>query len=128
MKRSLAVSFALIFALIAATAAFAETHGKMNLKVGDEVYVCGCGEGCPCMTMSMKEGKCACGKDLVKGQVTKVSKGKAYVMVNGKEQAFKTTGKYMCACGAGCNCNTISQKPGQCACGKDMKPVKASKK
>jgi len=31
--------------------------------------------------------------------------------------------KYTCACGEGCNCDTISQKPGNCSCGKDMKKV-----
>ena len=102
-------------------------NGQMKLKVGDEVYVCGCGEGCPCMTMSKSPGKCTCGKDLVKAKVTKVEKGKATVMVNGKEQVFPTKGKYACACGPECKCETISQSPGKCGCGADMKPVKAAK-
>jgi hypothetical protein len=47
-----------------------------------------------------------------------------YVMVNDKEQAFKTTGKFQCACGPKCDCDTISQKPGKCSCGKAMEEVK----
>ena len=38
--------------------------------------------------------------------------------------AFKTTGKYACACGPKCDCDTISQKAAKCACGKEMKEVK----
>ncbi len=131
----MAVSFALVFGGFAlaekpeAKGAPAkeskEFTGKMELKVGDEVYVCNCGEKCPCNTMSRKAGKCSCGKDMVKAKVTKVEEGKAYVMAPGweKERAFKTTGKYACACGKGCKCNTISQNPGKCACGKKMKKV-----
>ncbi len=44
-------------------------------------------------------------------------------VVNGKEQAFITKAKYACACGPGCDCGTISQKPGNCACGKPMKKI-----
>ena len=33
-------------------------------------------------------------------------------------------GKYACACGPGCDCNTNSQKTGNCSCGKPMKEVK----
>jgi len=98
--------------------------GMITLKAGDKINVCGCGAGCPCETMSRKEGKCTCNKDLVKATVTKVEEGKAIVMVNGKEQAFKTTGKFQCACGPKCDCDTISQKPGKCACGKVLEEVK----
>lgn len=128
MKKSLAMGLAVVFVLVLAGLSLAETvNGKIDLKVGDEVYVCGCGEGCPCMTMSRTVGKCTCGKDLVKAGVTKVSADTATVMVNGKEQAYKTTGKYACGCGAGCNCDTISQSPGKCACGKPLVPVNAAK-
>jgi hypothetical protein len=98
--------------------------GEIKLKAGDEVYVCGCGAACPCETISRKAGKCSCNKDLVEAKVTKVEEGKVVVMVNGKEQAFKTTGKFQCACGPKCNCDTISQKPGKCACGKELEEVK----
>jgi hypothetical protein len=129
MKKVLSVAVMVLFALVASFPALAEMHkGKMTLKAGDEIYVCGCGDKCPCDTMARKEGKCSCGADLVKGTVTKVEKDKAMIMVNGQERAFKTTGKYMCACGHKCGCDTISQNPGKCVCGSDLKPVKTSKK
>ena len=64
-----AVVFAFVF--IGASAA-ADT--KITFKKGDEVYVCGC-EGCPCLTMSKKPGKCGCGKDLVKTTIDNGKKG-----------------------------------------------------
>jgi len=101
--------------------------GTLNLKVGDEVYACGCGKGCDCLTISNKPGKCTCDKDLVKAKVEKVGKGTADLkLASGEVQTFKTTGKYACNCGKGCDCLTISQKPGKCSCNKDM--VKVGKK
>ena len=47
-----------------------------------------------------------------------------YATVDGKELSAPTQGKYACGCGEGCNCGSISQKPGKCACGKDMVKVK----
>jgi hypothetical protein len=32
-------------------------------------------------------------------------------------------GKYVCSCGADCNCGTISDQPGKCHCGKDLRLV-----
>ncbi len=124
MKRLFVLACAVVFAFVFIGAAAADT--KITFKKGDEVYVCGC-EGCPCLTMSKKPGKCGCGKDLVKTTIDKVKRGKAYVMVDGKTKVFKTKGKYACACGADCNCSTISQKPGDCSCGKPMKAVKSGK-
>jgi hypothetical protein len=123
MKKAVFVALAIVFSVVVAGGALAATKGKLNLKVGDAVFVCGCGAGCPCDTMSLKEGNCTCGKPLVKGTVTKVQKGKATVKTATEERSFKTVGLYACACGKGCNCNTISQKPGNCACGKPMKKV-----
>jgi hypothetical protein len=127
MKRLLRIVIVTLLSLMMVSAAFAAAPGKMNLKVGDEVYVCNCGSGCPCYSMAMKEGTCACGKDkLIKAKVTKVEKDAAYVQANGwdKPQAFPTQGKYLCACGPSCDCGAISQTPGKCVCGNDMKPVK----
>ncbi len=125
MKRVFAAVFALAFALVfVGTATAAQKMAKAKYKAGDVVYVCNCGPDCPCLTMSKKEGKCVCGKEMVKTKIDKVVKGKAYVMVNGKQRVFKTTGKYVCNCGPDCPCDTISQKPGNCVCGKPM--VKAS--
>jgi hypothetical protein len=127
MRKTVLVGLALILSVVFVSAGFAAESSKMKLKKGDEVYVCGCGKGCDCDTMAKKEGKCTCGKDLVKAKVTKVKGGKAYFMINGEEKGFKMQGKYFCACGAGCDCGTISQKPGKCVCGKDLQEVKAKK-
>ena len=124
MNRSLIATLvaAFVFILAGLTAA-AVVNGKISLKPGDEVYVCACGEKCPCDGISRKAAKCSCNKEMVKATVTKVEEGKAMMMVNGKERAFNTVGKYTCACGAGCDCDTISQKAAKCACGKEMKKV-----
>ncbi len=105
-----------------AVAAFAD-KGLPVFKAGETVYVCGCGAGCDCQTISRNDGKCSCDKPLVKTTVIKIEKGKLLAAVNGAEQAFSTKAKYACGCGEGCNCGTISQKPGKCTCGKKMKKV-----
>jgi hypothetical protein len=125
MKKSLHAILVALLSLVMVGAAFAAATGKMDLKVGEEVYVCNCGPSCPCYTMSMKEGNCTCGNKMVKAKVTKVDKDVAYLQAEGweKPRAVNTQGKYMCACGPTCNCGTISQNPGKCVCGNDMKPV-----
>ena len=125
MKRSRCIVIVTLLSLMMVGAAFAATPGKMNLKVGEEVYVCNCGPTCPCNSMSMKEGNCTCDNKMVKAKVTKVENDVAYVQAEGweKPRAFITQGKYMCACGPSCNCNMISQKPGKCVCGENLKPV-----
>jgi len=116
---------AIVFILAFATLASAD-HTRIKAKVGDELYVCACGEGCPCDTVSRNPGKCTCDKDLVKTKVTKVEKGKITVESRGKP--FASKGKYACACGPDCKCDTISQNPGNCTCGKKMVEVKAKVK
>ena len=101
---------------------------KMSLKSGDEAYVCACGPACDCMTMSMKPGNCVCNRPMVKAKVAYVEGDWAVMKIaEGNSgyslQAFKAQGKYACACGSGCTCNTVSQKEGKCACGKEMKKV-----
>ncbi len=32
-------------------------------------------------------------------------------------------GKYVCGCTDGCQCGSISDKPGTCNCGKEMKQI-----
>jgi hypothetical protein len=124
MKKGVLVGLTVVFALALISICFAEIKGgRIDLKVGDEVYICGCGEGCPCLTLSRNPGKCTCDKDLVKTKVTKIEGDKAYVDLKGKEAAFPMVGKYACPCGPGCKCDTISQNPGKCACGKDLKKV-----
>ena len=113
--------FTIVLTLALASLALAD-KAKMTAKVGDELYVCACGEGCPCDTMSRNPGQCSCGKDLVKTKVTKVEKGKITVESRGKP--FMSVGKYACDCGPDCKCDTISQNPGNCTCGKKLVEVK----
>jgi len=120
-------SFAVLGILVIAAGAallMAQDKSKMVLKAGDEVFACDCGPSCPCQTLSRKEGNCACGNPLAKAKVKSVGEDTAVLVIGGKEQTFKTVGKFMCACGPECKCDTISQSPGKCACGVDMVEVK----
>jgi len=120
-------SFAVLGILVIAAGAallMAQDKSKMVLKAGDEVFACNCGPSCPCQTLSRKEGNCACGNPLAKAKVKSVGEDTAVLVIGGKEQTFKTVGKFMCACGPECECDTISQSPGKCACGVAMIEVK----
>jgi hypothetical protein len=123
--KKIAVLLTVAVALVVVSLAFARDKSKMDLKVGDEVYACNCGDKCPCKTMSNNAGNCTCGKPMVKAKVTKVEGGNAMLSAEGWGEArtFPTIGKYMCACGDDCKCDTISQAPGKCTCGKEMKKV-----
>ncbi len=123
MRRSMLVVMMLCLGL--AVAAYADLSSKMQLKAGDEVYACNCGEACACNTLSRNPGKCTCGKDMVKAPVTGTGDGTATLKADGwdKERTFRTTGKYACACGPACTCGTISQNPGNCTCGTGMQKV-----
>ncbi len=107
---------ALTFGLAAGVYAASE---KFETKAGATIYVCGCGAGCSCGTISNAEGTCGCGNKLVKTTVTKVEGGKAFYVVDGKEISASLTGAYHCGCKQ-CTCKTISQKPGTCGCGKKL--------
>jgi hypothetical protein len=119
------VIFMAVLSLAFAAFAFADSP-EMKAKVGDELYVCACGDGCPCDTMSRNAGQCSCGKDMVKTKVTKVEEGK--ITVASRSKPFISVGKYACDCGPACKCDTISQNPGNCTCGKKMVEVKAGGK
>ena len=122
-RRMFCISMVTVIVLLVFCAvSYADTTGKMDVKAGDEIYVCACGEMCDCDTMSMNPGQCSCGKDMIKTKVTKVDENMIYV--ESQKKGLKRMGKYACACGPGCNCNTISQRPGNCSCGKPMKEVK----
>jgi hypothetical protein len=122
MVKVVMVALALVLAL--AFAVVAAKPSRMELKVGDTLYVCYCGEKCPCESMARKPGNCSCGKEMVHGTVTKVGEGTAVIKIATEERTFKTVGKYACACGSTCDCSSISQIPGNCACGKPMAKVK----
>jgi hypothetical protein len=117
--------FAIVFSLALSTVVLADKT-RMTAKVGDELYVCACGESCACDTMSRSAGKCTCGKDMVKTKVTKVEKG--MITVESRKKPFVSVAKYVCDCGPDCKCDTISQNPGNCTCGKKMVEVKAKGK
>ena len=79
----------------------------LGMKDG-QAMLCGCGAGCKCDAKGMKEGQCACGKDVKTMAIPK--------------------GMYVCACADGKCCSTISDKPGKCSCGMEMKKVEEPKK
>jgi len=118
------LTFVFAFACVATVFADKGMSGKFEAKAGEEIYVCACGVGCNCGTLSKKEGTCGCGQKLVKTSVTKVDKNMVYYAVDGKELSAPQMGKYTCACGKGCNCGTVSQTPGKCGCGGDLVEVK----
>ena len=124
MKKVILLATVMLMVVFVALS-FAGGKAKMDLKVGDSIYACDCGADCPCNTMSRNPGKCTCGKDMVKAKVMKVEGDTAMLKAEkwDKERPFKMTGKYMCDCDPECKCDTISQNPGKCTCGKEMKKV-----
>ena len=126
MKKLMGLFGIVVLVLGLTLTAFAAKE-KFDAKAGDTIYVCGCGEGCKCGTLSRKEGKCGCGKKLVKTTVTKVDNGKVFYKVEGKELSASMTGKFYCSCDS-CDCATVSQKPGKCGCGKALVPMKKAAK
>jgi len=102
----------------------ADVRGKIDLKVGEEAWFCGC-DKCPCEAISRQPGKCSCNVDLVKGKVTAVDAKTGVATVDlgqGKIKTFKMAGKYACACDK-CPCGMVSQQAGNCSCGKPMTAV-----
>ena len=73
----------------------------LGIKDG-KAMLCDCSAGCACDSKTMKDGKCACGKEV---------------------KTMSCKGMYACACAGGKCCSTMSDKPGKCACGMDMKKV-----
>lgn len=109
----------------------------------DVLYTCACGPSCNCNTVSTKPGKCACDKELKWGHVLKIEGNEAILCQCGegcqcggldakdpskcvcgnpvKRVSLEGTGIYFCNCGASCFCNTVSDQPGKCRCGMDLK-------
>jgi len=126
MKKTVLLTLSLLFVFAAVSLVLAAKGpaGMFAAKAGDTIYVCGCGEGCACGSLGKKEGTCSCGRKLVKTTVTKVEKGKVFYTVDGKVLSAPMQGKYACGCGDGCDCGSVSQKPGgKCSCGKNMVKV-----
>ena len=122
MKKVLYLLFVLISVGLL-SAAYAAESSMMHLKVGDEVFACNCGTECQCNMMATKAGSCTCGKAMVKAKVVRIEGSMAYLKADRweKERPFKMTGKYVCACGPDCGCDAVSQQPGKCPCGMEMK-------
>ena len=118
MRKFAFILLTMVFSLGLALSVHAAKE-QFEAKAGDRIYVCACGPGCNCGTLSHEEGKCGCGKELVKTTVNKVEDGKVFYTLDGKELSAPLTGNYFCSCKK-CNCNTISQKPGKCGCGKKL--------
>jgi hypothetical protein len=66
MKKTLLVVLGIVLALGLIAVAYADLKSKMDLKAGDEIYACNCGEACKCDTISQNPGKCTCGTDMQK--------------------------------------------------------------
>jgi hypothetical protein len=123
----------------------AEQHEAVKeAAAGSNVlYVCNCKDNCKCNSVSVKPGKCACGSDLVDTHILKIKGNKATLCTCGKDCTCKLDesnpsncacghpvkeadlkGLYICNCKpGGCGCNTVSDKPGKCKCGKELQKV-----
>lgn len=109
----------------------------------DILYSCACGDQCNCGTVSTKPGKCKCGVEMKWGHVLKIEGNEAILCQCGegcqcggldakdptkcvcgnpvKRVSLEGTGVYFCNCGSSCYCNTVSDKPGNCRCGMELK-------
>jgi len=123
----------------------ADTRADGEQARQDVLYTCDCGPQCNCHSMSTKPGNCACGKPLKWGHVLKVEGNQALLCrcTEGwrcadldqsdpskctcgspvKRVNLAGTGIYFCNCGGSCYCNTVSDKPGKCRCGMNLKKV-----
>ena len=86
----ISVSFAL--APVARAAEPAPASATPAYKVGDKVWICGCGKACKCNTLEKAAGKCHCGKELIEATVTKVD-GNAVTVKSANGEQTLTTGK-----------------------------------
>ncbi|MBI5586050.1 MAG: hypothetical protein HY892_19740 [Deltaproteobacteria bacterium] len=123
MRKLIGFGFILLLILSLAAIGLAQLKSQSDVKVGETRFVCACGPECPCNSIAKKAGNCTCGKPMVEAKAVKVEAGQATFQIGDRQQVFKTVGKYACACGPDCPCQMISQNPGKCTCGKDMKAV-----
>ena len=66
------LSLSLAFTATVQAADNVPAAATQGYKVGDKVWICGCGKTCDCGTIQTTPGKCHCGMDLIKATVTKV--------------------------------------------------------
>jgi hypothetical protein len=89
-KKALFVVLGMMLATCLVVVSFASS--KMDVKAGDEVYVCNCGEDCACGSRSKDPGNCTCGKPMVKTTVTKVDEN-GNISVEGQKKTYKSGGE-----------------------------------
>ena len=82
------LSLSLALAAVAQAAEKAPAATAQAYKVGDKVWVCGCGKACACNTLQTTAGKCHCGRDLIEATVTKVEGSKVTVKSANGEQVI----------------------------------------
>ena len=89
-KKALLVVLGMMLAMCLVIVSYAAD--KMDVKVGDEVYVCNCGEDCACGTIAKDAGNCTCGKPMVKTTVTKIDDN-GNISVEGQKKTYKSGGE-----------------------------------
>ena len=134
----------LVILLVLTGCAATQTTGTQADRQ-DVLYTCDCGPQCDCNSMSTQPGNCACGKPMKWGHVLKVEGNEAILCQCGegcscagldpkdpskcmcgkpvKRVNMEGTGTYFCNCGGSCACNTLSESPGKCKCGMNLKKV-----
>ena len=134
----------LVILLVLTGCAATQTTGTQADRQ-DVLYTCDCGPQCDCNSMSTQPGNCACGKPMKWGHVLKVEGNEAILCqcAEGcscagldpndpskckcgnpiKRVNMEGTGTYFCNCGGSCACNTLSESPGTCKCGMNLKKV-----
>ena len=141
--KAIKIFFFVTFSMFAIFA-YVET-GTAEEQRKDVLYTCKCGPECKCNTVSTKPGNCACGQPMKWGHVVKIEGNEALLCtckegckcsgLNPKDPtkcacgnpvkrvSLKGTGIYFCNCGGSCMCNTVSDSPGKCKCGMELKKV-----
>jgi hypothetical protein len=148
MKQINALSLIFFITLLIAGPAWASSDHSGHASEGegarqDVLYTCNCGAECNCNTVSTQPGKCKCGVEMKWGHVLKIEGNEAILCQCGegckcggldakdptkcvcgmpvKRVNLEGTGVYFCNCGGSCYCNTVSDKPGKCRCGMELK-------
>lgn len=113
----------LAFLIVICSCPFSSASDKyMDVQTGDELYACNCGKNCSCRSMAKAPGNCTCGQEMVRARVVR-SAGDTAILISdawGGMRTFKIVGRYSCDC-PDCSCGMVSQEPGKCCCGVEMK-------
>lgn len=150
MKSVFSVKFLVVISILLLLAGcagkdVASTQGEGQDVRQDVLYTCNCGPQCNCNSMSTKPGNCACGVPMKWGHVLKVEGNEAILCqcnkgcrcegldpkdptkcncgTKVKRVNLAGSGIYFCNCGGSCYCNTVSDSPGKCKCGMNLKKV-----